>query len=139
MELMASPEIQDVDFLKDLCSSTITMYSQSPPPLPWVGYLAEEHGVIVGTCAYKTPPISGEVEIAYFTFPEHEGKGVATRMLQSLIDLAIEHGVASIRAQTLPKQNASTHILEKLGFEFSGSVIHLEDGEVWEWRRSGRV
>ncbi len=39
-----------------------------------------------------------------------------------------------MRAQTLPEKNASTRILEKLGFSFMGPVQHPEDGEVWEWR-----
>ena len=131
MELATSPEVQGSDLVKELCSSTIAMYTQASPPLPWV------QGVIVGTCAYKSPPVSGEVEIAYFTFPVHETRGVGTKMAQDLIDLAKELGVVKIRAQTLPEENASTRILEKLGFEFSGSVIHPEDGEVWEWRKSG--
>jgi [ribosomal protein S5]-alanine N-acetyltransferase len=114
----------------------MAMYPQASPPLPWVGYLAEENGLIVGTCAYKSPPVSGEVEIAYFTFPEHEGCGVATEMARSLVDLATRHGVLRIKAQTLPECNASTRILEKLGFEFSGTMIHAEDGEVWEWHKS---
>lgn len=134
-EIASSPKIQGSDFLKDLCTSVIAMYSHGSPVLPWVGYLAEEHGAIVGTCAYKSPPVSSEVEIAYFTFPEHEGRGVATRMAQRLVDLAAEHGVTRIRAETLPERNASTRILEKLGFVLAGSVNHPEDGEVWEWQR----
>jgi len=133
-ELASSPEVQGSKTLKDVCASTLALYPQGPLPLPWVGYLAEEKGIVVGTCAYKSPPVSGEVEIAFFTFPGHEGRGVATRMAQHLIALAEKNGV-SIRAQTLPESNASNHILKKLGFEFAGPVIHPEDGEVWEWRR----
>jgi len=136
-ELASSREIQSSDFLKDLCASTIAMYLDGAPMPPWAGYLAEEQGVLIGTCAFKAPPESGEVEIAYFTFPEHEGRGVATLMAQSLIDLAEKHGVVKIKAQTLPERNASTRILEKLGFELSGPIIHPTDGEVWEWHRSG--
>ena len=133
-ELAASTQVQDSAFLKDLCASVIAIYPQGTPQLPWAGYLAEEDGGIVGTCAFKSPPISGAVEIAYFTFPEHEGRGVATRMARRLVELAVEHGVATIRAQTLPERNASTRIIEKLGFELQGTVNHPEDGEVWEWR-----
>ncbi len=135
MELAATPEVHDSAFLTQICESTLAMYSQSAPPLPWVGYLAEDQGVIVGTCAFKGPPASGAVEIAYFTFPEYEGRGVATSMAQHLIALAHEHGVERIRAQTLPEKGASTRILEKLGFTCVGPVHHPEDGEVWEWYR----
>lgn len=133
--LLDDPRIQSSDFLKDLCASTIAMYPNGAPELPWAGYLAEEHGILVGTCAFKSAPIDGEVEIAYFTFPEHEGQGVATRMAQLLVNLASENGVVRTKAQTLPEPNASTRILEKLGFVFAGSVNHPEDGEVWEWHK----
>ncbi len=136
-ELASDHEIQRSDFLKELCASTIAMYPNGAPMPPWAGYSAEEQGVFIGTCAFKAPPESGEVEIAYFTFPEHEGRGVATLMAKSLIELAIEHGVVKIKAQTLPEKNASTRILEKLGFECSGPIIHPTDGEVWEWYKSG--
>lgn len=132
-ELVVSQRIQSSDFLKELCNQTISMYPNGSPILPWIGYLAEEQGVFVGTCAFKTPPVSNEVEIAYFTFPENEGRGVATSMAQSLVDIAAKNGVERIKAQTLPEKNASTRILEKLGFRFSGQVMHPEDGEVWEW------
>lgn len=135
LELAASAEVQGSGFLKDLCASTIAMYPQGTAPLPWVGYLAEERGVPVGTCAFKTPPVAGEVEIAYFTFPGHEGRGVATRMAQRLIQVAAASGATLIKAQTLPEANASTRVLEKLGFRLVGPVMHPEDGEVWEWHR----
>ena len=134
-ELAASQRIRGSDFLRDLCASTIGLYPNGSPILPWVGYLAEDQGVFVGTCAFKSHPEAGEVEIAYFTFPEHEGRGIATRMAARLADLASENGVIRVKAQTLPERNASTRVLEKLGFSFLGGVSHPEDGEVWEWCR----
>lgn len=136
-ELVSRKDIQGSDFLKDLCAATIATYPNGVAVSPWMGYLAEECGIFVGTCAFKTPPESGEVEIAYFTFPENEGRGVATAMAQGLIDLASKHGVRRIKAQTLPEMNASTRILEKLGFKYSGPVNHPEDGDVWEWHWEG--
>jgi RimJ/RimL family protein N-acetyltransferase len=44
------------------------------------GYLVLENDTIVGTYAFRSPPRNGEVEIAYFTFPEFEGRGFATEM-----------------------------------------------------------
>lgn len=136
VEFASSQIIQSSDFLKDLCASVIAIYPNGSPVLPWAGYLAEEQGVFVGTCAFKSLPESGEVEIAYFTFPEHEGRGVATRMAQQLVEIATQSGISDVKAHTLPQQNASTRILEKLGFAHTGSVLHPEDGNVWEWRRS---
>jgi RimJ/RimL family protein N-acetyltransferase len=104
---------------------------------PWIGYLAIEDGECVGTCGFKSPPQNNRVEIAYFTFPGHESRGVATRMAAELIHLATNTMPAPIvAAQTLPEDNASTSILKKLGFRLICTLEHPEDGSVWEWQLS---
>jgi RimJ/RimL family protein N-acetyltransferase len=113
------------------------MYQAQGFTPPWVGYFAEEDGTVVGTCAFKSPPENQRVEIAYFTFPGHEGRGVATEMARKLVAVARET-VADITlvAQTLPQESASTSVLRKLGFQYTGQVTHPEDGQVWEWQLS---
>ncbi len=102
---------------------------------PWVGYLALVGSTPVGTCAFKTPPRDGRVEIAYATFPGHEGGGLATAMAAELVALARRHGPSVlVAAQTLPKRNASHRVLEKLGFRHVATLDHPEDGTVWEWQ-----
>ena len=132
-QLAGTPPIAESELLTGLCTALFRLYPAAQPPLPWAGYLAEEEGAYVGTCAFKSVPAEGKVEIAYFTFPGHEGRGVATRMAQRLVALATRPEVTQVSAQTLPEKNASTRILEKLGFRFVGPVMHPEDGEVWEW------
>lgn len=83
---------------------------------------------------FKSPSENNRVEIAYFTFPEYEGQGVATRMAQTPIRIAFDTGPQlTIAAQTLPEENASTAILKKLGFQFVAELENSEDGKVWEW------
>ncbi|MDX6405512.1 MAG: [ribosomal protein S5]-alanine N-acetyltransferase [Blastocatellia bacterium] len=102
---------------------------------PWIGYLAVENGVCVGTCGFKSPPQNDRTEIAYFTFAGHESQGVATRMASELIRLArSEMPAVIVAAQTLPEENASTSVLKKLQFSLVGTVEHPEDGAVWEWQ-----
>src|SRR5690349_6114620 len=58
---------------------------------PWVSYLALEGPTrrVVGTCAFKGgPDADAAVEIAYFTFPGEESRGVATSMAAALVELA---------------------------------------------------
>ena len=101
---------------------------------PWIGYLAFENSTCVGSCGFKAPPQNNRVEIAYFTFPGHESRGIATRMASELIRMALEKSPTLIvAAQTLPEENASTSILKKLRFRCVGAVEHPEDGLVWEW------
>jgi RimJ/RimL family protein N-acetyltransferase len=121
---------------KDAVDSTIQLYNKSGFRPPWIGYLAEEEGEIVGTCAFKSSPINKRVEIAYYTFPGNEGKGIATKMGDMLINIARENDASvKVFAQTLPVRNASNSVLQKLGFRFIRSKFHQEDGEVWEWEK----
>jgi RimJ/RimL family protein N-acetyltransferase len=115
-------------------TATAALYRQTGAQAPWIGYLAIEAGECVGTCAFKSAPAGGRVEIAYFTFPANEGRGVASRMAGSLIEIA-RRTVPGIRvfAQTLPEPNASTRVLEKHGFQWVGEIDHPEDGKIWEW------
>ena len=134
-ELAATPAVASSPLMREVCEANIALYPDGRPPLPWAGYLAREQDVIVGTCAFKSQPEDGAVEIAYFTFPGHEGQGVATRMAGELLQLTAGHGLRTVRAQTSPEENASTAVLRKLGFTCIGPVEHPTDGTVWEWQR----
>ena len=113
---------------------TVQLYARRGYVEPWVGYLAIEGGNCVGTCGFTSPPVKGVAEIAYFTFPDFEKRGIATRMAQRLVSIAQEcDSSVRIIAHTLTEENASNHILKKLGFAFTGAVDHPEDGKIWEW------
>ena len=119
--------------------ATAQLYQTVGFQLPWICYVAQANGRVVGTCGFKSGPLDGRVEIAYFTFPGYEGKGVATQMARQLLLIAKDaQPDLIVAAQTLPERNASHRVLEKLGFTCQGSLQHAEDGTVLEWR-SDRV
>lgn len=91
----------------------------------------------VGTCGYPAAPdAKGETEIAYFTFPAYEGRGIARRMARELVErLSARRDVRLIIAHTLTQPSASTRILTGLGFSHAGTVDHPEDGAIWRWER----
>lgn len=131
----AEPTRQELpEVAREVCAASAYLYETAGFIPPWVGYLAMSGDDCVGTCAFKSPPAGDRVEIAYFTFPDHEGCGYATRMAEALIELAAEArpGVVIV-AQTLPETNAANAILRRLGFQFVGVVQHPQDGRVWEW------
>jgi ribosomal-protein-alanine N-acetyltransferase len=125
------------DLVQAVARQTLDFVQQRGIGAPWGGYLAVDPVtlVVVGTCAFKGPPdVRGEVEIAYFTFPTHEGQGYATAMGRALCDRAAASiGVKWVRAHTLRDRNASVRVLEKLGFTWDGDVQDPEDGPVWRW------
>jgi ribosomal-protein-alanine N-acetyltransferase len=123
-----------------LCRETAGLYAATGYEPPWIGYLAVVDDAVVGTCAFNTttfsdPSRNGITEIAYFTFPDHENRGIATEMARQLIGKArAEAPAIDFVAQTETERNASTRVLEKLGFELTGAAEHDELGPVWEWR-----
>ena len=121
---------------QEVLAGTAQMYAAVGFVRPWIAYLAVEGGACVGTCAFKSAPRDGRVEIAYFSFPGNEGRGVATRMAAALVEIArATDAQVAVAAQTLPEESASTEVLKKLGFEHVDTLEHPEDGTVWEWRK----
>lgn len=126
------------DVARDAVRATATLYTTVGFEEPWIGYLAVADETPVGTCGFKSPPREGRVEIAYFTFPEYEGRGVAVAMATELVAMARQQASSLVvAAQTLPARNASHRVLEKLGFRHVQTVDHPEDGTVWEWHHGG--
>ena len=129
------PEPTGKEPLADVITLSTSLYALTGFAPPWVSYVALAGEVPVGTCAFKSAPKDGEVEIAYFTFPAFEGRGVASWMAQQLVAIAREHEAQpAMFAQTRPLESPSTAILRNLGFTHRDTLLHPEDGLVWEWR-----
>jgi [ribosomal protein S5]-alanine N-acetyltransferase len=121
----------DID---DACRATAQLYEQIGFEPPWIGYVAIASGVAVGGGAFVGPPSENRVEIAYFTSPQHEGRGVATQTAGHLVEIARSTAPGiELYAKTMPETNASTRILTKLGFEQVGIVTDHEIGDAWAW------
>ena len=134
---LAKPMSSMPVMVAEVVGATTQLYGSVGYEPPWIGYLAFEDDTCVGACGFKSPPQNDRVEIAYFTFPGHESRGLATRMAAELIRLALAKMPAvTVAAQTLPEENASTSVLKKLRFRLTGTVDHPEDGLVWEWQLS---
>jgi [ribosomal protein S5]-alanine N-acetyltransferase len=122
------------DIARDVCHKTAGLYEPAGSYSPWMGYLVLENDIIVGTCAFRSPPRNGEVEIAYFTFPEFEGHGFATEMARQLIQIVKDTEPRTrIFAFTLPEKSASNRILQKLGFGFARETRDEDGLVVWRW------
>lgn len=124
--------------VQKLVGRKLTTEPVSIDKLEWGGYFVVDTATreVIGSCAFKGPPTDeGTVEIAYFTYPVFEGKGYATAMAHKLVELtACSTAVNRVLAHTLPHENASTRVLEKIGMTFVGEVIDPADGRVWQWQ-----
>jgi len=100
----------------------------------WTTQSIEGQVQAVGLCSFKAKPNeAGEVEIAYYTFPHREGRGIAAAMVHELTQRA-SRCVSRVIAHTLPIENASAKVLRRCGYQRAGEVIDPEDGLVWRWQ-----
>jgi [ribosomal protein S5]-alanine N-acetyltransferase len=131
-ELSQSIAQHSLDFMRTFSLET---------PADWFGYLVVEgeSQQMVGTCSFKGPPVDHALEIACFTFPGFEGRGIGTAMARFLMERAAQlPGVKAVIAHTAPESNTSTRILAKLGMTLVGDAD--EDGTlVWLWRKELEV
>lgn len=102
--------------------------------LPWVGYFIQKDGHIIGSCGFVGPPVNNRVEVSYYTFPQYENQGISTAACRQLVAIAKSAAPKVIvTAKTMPEHNASTKVLQKNGFIYSGIVQDREIGDAWEW------
>jgi RimJ/RimL family protein N-acetyltransferase len=120
------------------CQLAFSMWRDYYPKIgfhpPWIGYFVQSGEMVMGSCAFTGPPKENKVEVSYWTFEAFESQGIGTRACQLLISLAWQTNPALIiTAKTAPEENASTAILRKTGFAYSGIVQDHEIGDAWEW------
>jgi RimJ/RimL family protein N-acetyltransferase len=133
---LAPGHFGDEEAPRRLLERTRSFLAANPRPDPWGSYLAWDAGAAVGVCAYKAAPDGASaVEIAYGTFPAHEGRGYVRGMIAALFALAVRSGASVVFAHTLPEGNASNGALRREGFGFAGEVANPGDGLVWRWEK----
>lgn len=128
-------EILHTENCRLLISMYEKYYSLMGFNLPWVGYFIIDNNTVVGSCGFVGKPNDGVVEIAYWTFKEYEGKGVASFACSELIAIARKVDPSLIlTARTAPHFNASVKILQNNGFSFYSTAQDIEIGAAWDWR-----
>jgi [ribosomal protein S5]-alanine N-acetyltransferase len=120
------------------CQTLLQMYEDYYPKigfhLPWVAYLVVRQNQVVGSCSFIGQPNEGKVEIAYWTFKDFEGQGIASFACHELIKIAQNTDpTVTITAKTAPEHNASTRILANNKFSFNEIVQDEEIGDAWLW------
>jgi len=118
----------------DSLGMCIDFYKRAGYNPPWICYYVQLDGQLVAAAAFKGKPVDNKIEIAYGTFPQHQNKGVGTKIADTLVKLALKTDpLVRVTAQTLKEENYSTKILRKNNFVIIGTAIDEDEGEVWEW------
>lgn len=120
------------------CQTLLAMYDDFYPKIgynfPWIGYFVVSQDKIVGSCGFVGQPKDKIVELAYWTFKEFEGQGIASFACKELVAIAKQTDpIVKITAKTAPEKNASTKILENNSFVFTEIVQDDEIGDAWLW------
>ncbi|GMR15156.1 MAG: hypothetical protein BMS9Abin30_0777 [Gammaproteobacteria bacterium] len=89
----------------------------------WYLVTAGEPGQLAGICGFKgRPDESGSVEIGYSVVESFQRQGLATEAVARLVGWAFSHhNVNEVCAETFPYLSQSIRVLEKNGFEFTGT------------------
>jgi acetyl coenzyme A synthetase (ADP forming)-like protein len=95
-----------------------------------IGTLAadeEERVVALGTWSRLRDPAAAEA--AFAVDDEHQGRGIGTRLVEQLADLAADAGIERFVAEVLPSNLAMLQVFERVGFEVAreleGGVVEV--------------
>ncbi|WP_138485215.1 GNAT family N-acetyltransferase [Dyadobacter bucti] len=125
---------------RDTFTPSYHRWKAHPPLRDWWVYLIIHipDNQLIGSCGYKgEPDPNGVVEIGYEIMPSHRMKGLGFETAQGLLLHAFNHSsVRKVIAHTVAEENASAHILEKLGFVQTEDVNDAEEGLLWRWEIS---
>jgi len=87
-----------------------------------LGIYDKEDSGLIGDCGFYRANAE-EAEIGYTVVPQHQGRGIATEVVRSLVEYIFrETSTHRIVAKTDPENIASIKVLERIGFE---KVSHL--------------
>jgi len=97
--------------------------------MAFVALLGDE---IVGIASYDMWPDRNEAEVAFITDDEHQGRGLATVLLEYLAVAARENGLDGLTATVLPTNRKMLGVFHDAGFqvqsEFDEGVIEVRLG-----------
>jgi RimJ/RimL family protein N-acetyltransferase len=87
---------------------------------------------LIGIASYDRWPGRREAEVAFTVDDEHQGRGVATVLLEHLAVIARSHGMTRFTAEVLPENRKMLSVFKRAGFQaksrFADGVVEVEMG-----------
>jgi acyl-CoA hydrolase/RimJ/RimL family protein N-acetyltransferase len=91
-----------------------------------IAYVGEEGlGKVVGVGMYCIDEGKDTAEVAYSLDHGWQGRGIAARLQQKIVDAARHNGIAGLYAMTFPDNNSMIKLFKRLPYKISN---HYEDG-----------
>jgi len=114
------------ELLVDALPFFLEQLEQHPDQTGWLSWYWVLRGgpepILVGSGGFKgCPKPDGTIEVGYSVLPQYQGYGYATEAVSGLLSWAFAHAeVSQVIAETLPDNERSVRVLEKLGFLCTG-------------------
>ena len=93
-------------------------------------FVVEDRGEFIGWASYERWKNRGDAEVAFKVDDAHQGKGVATLLLEHLAAVARENGIEQFTAQTLADNRGMLAVFAKAGWplhrRFDSGVIDVD-------------
>jgi len=94
------------------------------------GVVADQDGQIIGAAWTRIIPAYGHIddrtpELAISVLPNFRGKGVGSKIMESLFDLLRERGYQQT-SLSVQKDNPAVRFYERLGYEITGERIDID-------------
>lgn len=114
---------------------TIDRLTTHPEEGEWWMHYFFVNDLLVGSGGFVGRPRHSAVEIGYEIAPGFRRRHYGTGAAAALTRKAFATGeVNNVLAHTLPQDNPSTMVLERLGFLNEGEVKDPHQGIIWRWR-----
>ena len=84
-------------------------------------FLALRDDVMVGVARYDRWPTRSEAEVAFFVDDDHQGRGIATLLLEYLAEAARRNGISGFTATVLPSNSRMVGVFRSAGFSASSA------------------
>ncbi|HEX6422437.1 MAG TPA: GNAT family N-acetyltransferase [Acidimicrobiales bacterium] len=97
-----------------------------------MAFVALRADVLVGVARYDRWPLRSEAEVAFFVDGAHQGRGMATVLLEYLAEAARRAGISAFTATVLPTNRRMVGVFRAAGFEVRSSFdegvieVHLD-------------
>jgi acyl-CoA synthetase (NDP forming)/RimJ/RimL family protein N-acetyltransferase len=92
-----------------------------------MAFVALLDDVLVGVARYDRLPTRSEAEVAFFVDDRHQGRGLATVLLEYLAEAARRTGITAFTATVLPSNGRMVAVFRNAGFT---AASHFGDGVI---------
>ena len=92
-----------------------------------IAFVALLDDVLVGVARYDRLPTRSDAEVAFFVDDRHQGRGIATVLLEYLAEAARRTGITAFTATVLPSNGRMVAVFRNAGFT---AVSRFEDGVI---------